>query len=453
MSAFSFLIRVYLHGRLAALDWAGRKFPVAGRVRIGSRRGVFLNTPQLVEEVLVQRADEFRKGPALRVYSRPLLGNGLLTSESDDHRKHRRLVAPAFAHHRVPRYADVMSQLTKEACSAWPETGIVAMHREMTRLTLAIVGRTLFDVDLLEDADEIGKHITTLIQFATAKTRSLIPFPYEWPTPANRRARRAVDGLNATVYSLIERRRASGEDKGDLLSMLLLSRDEDGNTLSDEEVRDEAMTLFVAGHETTANAATWSLYMLARQTELQDALRRQIQGAVGSRSITYADLPKIPLALEVFKETLRLYPPAYIVAREALHDIKLSEIEISKGELLILSEYLVHRNAKYFPDPLRFDPSRFSPENEPRIPKYAYFPFGAGRRVCIGNQFALMEGQILLGTIIQHARISLADERELESDPLMTLRPKGKAKMRVERIRQATRVGEGDFSGDLILRT
>ena len=433
MGALQFVLRLLFQGRLEALAWVGRQYPEVGRIRIGTRRGLLLNTPALIEEVLVHRADEFQKSPALRIYSRPLLGNGLLTSEGQEHRAHRRLVAPAFAHQRVPRYADVMSEAARAACQEWPASGILDIHREMTRLTLNIVGRTLFDVDLLNDADEIGKHITELIHFATSQTRSLRPQSYDKGRRRERMAQ-SVESLNRTIYGMIERRRASGEDKGDVLSMLLLSRDEDGQMLSDEQIRDEAMTLFVAGHETTANASTWALYLLARHPEIQTALRQQVRQAVGLRPVTFDDLPRIPLALEVFKESMRLFPPAYIIVRDPLQNMTLNGgIAVRKGEVLAMCEYIVHRNARYFPDPERFDPMRFTPENEAKIPRYAYFPFGAGRRICIGNQFALMEGQILLATMMQHAAFAPLNPRELKGDPLLTLRPKGYARLQVTR--------------------
>jgi cytochrome P450 len=432
MSTLLFLVHALLHGRLAALEWLGRRSPQGGRLRFGTRRAILLSTPELVEEVLVQRTEEFRKGPALRVHSRPMLGNGILTSEGETHRKHRRLVAPAFAHQRVSRYADVMSAMARETCEGWAEGSVISIHREMTRLTLGIVGRTLFDADLLQDADDIGKRITELIRYATDQTRSFRPVPIEKDTPRNRQAMASVEKLNQTMYGMIERRRASGEDKGDLLSMLLLARDEDGSSLTNEQVRDEAMTLFVAGHETTANATTWSLYLLARNLEVQRALREQVRAAVGTRAITFADLPKIPLALQIFKESMRLYPPAYIVVREPIEDLEVGDgIQVRKGELIAMCEWVLHRDPRYFPDPLRFDPSRFSPENEPRIPKYAYFPFGAGRRICIGNQFALMEGQIILGTVAQHCTLEMAGSKAIHGDPLMTLRPDGAVMMRV----------------------
>ena len=434
MTTILFVIHALLHGRLSALEWLGRRSPRGGRLRIGTRRAILLSTPALVEEVLVQRTDEFQKGPALRIHSRPLLGNGILSSEGETHRKHRRLVAPAFAHQRVSRYADVMARMARETCEAWPDEGVISIHREMTRLTLGIVGRTLFDADLLQDADAIGSRITELIHYATEQTRSFRPVPLEKVTAKNRRALESVEKLNRTMFGMIEQRRASGEDKGDLLSMLLLARDEDGGSLSDEQVRDEAMTLFVAGHETTANATTWSLYLLARHPDIQRALREQVREAVGTRVITFADLPKIPLALEIFKESMRLYPPAYIVVREPLEDLEVGDgIRVKKGELVALCEWVMQRDPRYFADPLRFDPSRFSPENEPKIPKYAYFPFGGGRRICIGNQFALMEGQIILGTVAQHATLAMAGRKEIKGDPLMTLRPDGPVMMKVER--------------------
>ena len=424
-------------GRLGYLEYLARTRPEGGPVRIGLKRGWMVNNAAVIEEILVTRPDEFIKSPALRIYSRPLLGNGLLTNEGASHMRQRRLVAPAFAHQRVSRYAEVMSQFAREAFANWPDKAVIPVHREMTRLTLAIVGRTLFDVDLLADADEIGKHITELIHFATTQARSLRPMQTETETRSNRRALAAVAQLNHAIYSMIEHRRATNVDKGDLLSMLLLARDEDGNALSNEQVRDEAMTLFVAGHETTANAAVWSLYLLAQHSEIQRALRDQVRDQVGTRPITIEDLPRLPLATQVFKESMRLFPPAYIVVREAVHDLQLlNGLRVRQGDLVALCEYTMHRNPRYFPDPLRFDPARFSPENEPHINRYAYFPFGAGKRICIGNQFALMEGQIILAAAMQHVAVSPSSSRPLRGNPLLTLRPKGEAKLRIARLDQ-----------------
>ncbi len=430
------LLRLLWLGRLGYLERLARLSPDGGPIRIGLKRGWMVNTAELIEEVLVTRPDEFVKSPALRIYSRPLLGNGLLTNEGASHMRQRRLVAPAFAHQRVSRYAEVMSRFARDTFANWPDNAVIPSHREMTRLTLGIVGRTLFDADLLSDADEIGKNITELIHFATRQARSLRPTQTETENRRNRSALAAVERLNRAIYGMIEQRRAMNIDKGDLMSMLLLARDEDGNALSNEQVRDEAMTLFVAGHETTANASVWSLYLLAHHPEIQRDLQQQVAATVGSRPIAIEDLPRLPLAMQVFKESMRLFPPAYIVVREALHDLQLSNgLHVRQGDLLALCEYTMHRNPRYFPDPLRFDPTRFSPENEPRINRYAYFPFGAGKRICIGNQFALMEGQIILATAMQHVTVSPASSRRLRGDPLLTLRPKGEAKLRVTRVR------------------
>jgi cytochrome P450 len=254
--------------------------------------------------------------------------------------------------------------------------------------------RTLLDVDLLQDADELGKHITGLIHVATRRTQSFFPVPYSWRTPGNIRAWRSVERLNRTVYAMIQRRRECGRDNGDLLSMLLLSSDEENGALSNEQVRDEAMTLFLVGHETTANAATWTLYLLAHHPDIQRQFQEQVRRTIGDRLIQYEDLARIPLLLQVFKESMRLFPPAFIVIREPVRKLTLrGGIAVKPGEIVAMCEYLLHRKPEYFPDPLKFDPSRFTPENEAKIPRYAYFPFGVGRRICIENQFALMRAR------------------------------------------------------------
>jgi len=348
----------------------------------------------------------------LRVISRPVFGNGLLTSEGEFHRQRRKLVAPSFAHQRVARYAEVMQQHSETLASSWQDGQTLDIVAAMMRLTLGIVGRTLFDVDLLGQAEALGRDITIAQTYAMRQMRVPFPLPQS-------KARAALARLNETIYGIIRERRASGTDKGDLLSMLLLARDEDtGQQLDDEAVRDEAMTLFLAGHETTALAAAWSWYLLASHPQYGERLRTE----------------GLPFALQVMKEAMRLYPPAYAIARSAFRDTEIGGFPIFKDELVLMSQWLIHRNSRYFPDPLRFDPDRFLPEREALIPRFAYFPFGGGRRICIGNQFALMEGQIILNTLAQNFTMELASHRKVRYQPLLTLRPKGELPLTLRRI-------------------
>src|SRR5580658_464711 len=405
-------IRALFGNRVRMLEELSAKIPRIGRASFGRINVVLINTPDLVPEVLIERADDFQKGPVLRLLSRPLLGDGLLNSEGEQHRERRKLVAPAFAHQRVSKYAAVMTRHALAAQAAWRDGERIDVAQAMMRLTLGIVGRTLFDVDLLDRADTLGGDITTLQTWVVRQMRVPFRLP-QMPGPVAALAR-----LNETIYKLIHDRRASGLDNGDLLSMLLLSQDEEtGRHLTDEQVRDEAMTLFIAGHETTAQAMAWSWYLLAQHPAHFERLRNE----------------GMPYALQVVKESMRLYPPAFVLARSALRDTSIGGFQVRKDEVVLIAPWLLHRDPRLFEDPLRFDPDRFLPEREAALPRFAYMPFGGGKRICIGNQFALMEGQIILSTIASHVTMELASQRPIELQPFITLRPKGGVNVVVRR--------------------
>ena len=398
------LLRAIFGNRIGMIERLGAQIPRIGRSHFGRLNIVLVNTPDLVSEVLIDKAADYQKGPLLRIISRPLLGEGLLTSEGDLHRERRKLVAPAFAHQRVSKYAAVMTDRTAAAGNEWRDGQQMDVAQEMRRLTLDIVGRTLFDVELLGKADALGRDITTVQHSAEMQMR--MPFRL----PFRRKAESALARLNETIFGMIRERRASGEDKGDLLSMLLLStNDETGQHLTDQEVRDEAMTLFLAGHETTAQAMAWSWYLLARNP--QYFMRLRADGA--------------PFALQVMKEAMRIYPPAYLLARSALRETSIGDFPVHKDDLVMIAPWLFHRDPRLFEDPLRFDPDRFLPEREAKLPRFAYLPFGGGRRICIGNQFALMEGQIILSTLARRAEMKLLSAEPVGVAPFITLRPKG----------------------------
>jgi cytochrome P450 len=415
MPGFVQTLRALFANRIHMLEKLSAEIPRIGRASFGRINIVLVNTPELVPEVLIERVDDFQKGPVLRTLSRPLLGDGLLNSEGDRHRERRRLVAPAFAHQRVSKYAEVMSGHAMAAQAAWRDGERIDVAQAMMRLTLGIVGRTLFDVDLLSRADTLGRDITTMQTYAIRQMR--VPFRL----PLVREPVAALARLNETIYRLIHDRRAISLDKGDLLSMLLLSQDEEtGRHLTDEQVRDEAMTLFVAGHETTAQAMAWSWYLLAKHPGHFERLRNE----------------GMPYALRVMKESMRLYPPAFILARSALRDTSIGGFPIRKDEIVLIAPWLLHRDPRLFEDPLRFDPDRFLPEREAVLPRFAYMPFGGGKRVCIGNQFALMEGQIILSTIAQHVSMELVSQRPVELQPFITLRPKNGVNVTIRRLNQ-----------------
>ncbi len=406
------ILRALFLNRIRLLEELGAKVPRIGRATFGRLSVVLVKTPELVPEVLIERAADYQKTALLRLYARPLLGDGLLLSEGEQHRERRKLVAPAFAHQRVSKYADAMREQAEAAQSGWRDGAQVDIAHEMMRLTLGIVGKTLFDVDLLDRAATLGRDIAVLQDALMIQMR----LPFQLPMRRSNQA--AVDRLNQTVYGMIRNRRASGIDNGDVLSMLLLSVDEEtGEHLTDEQVRDEAMTLFLAGHETTAQAMAWSWYLLTKHPVHFARLRRE----------------GMPFALQVTKEAMRLYPPAFLLARMALRDTLINGFEVRKDEVVFIAPWLLHRDPRNFEEPLRFDPDRFLPEREARLPRFAYLPFGGGRRICIGNQFALMEGQIILSTIAQHVGMDLLSREPIGLKPLLTLHPKNGVTVRIRR--------------------
>ena len=318
-----------------------------------------------------------------------------------------------------------MVEFAERARTRWKDGATLDMHTEMMRLTLDIVAKTLFDADVDAEAAEIGKAMTTAFE---SFNYAMIPFTEyldHVPIPPVRRFNSARDRLDKTIFRLIAERRASGEDRGDLLSMLLLAQDTegDGTGMSDAQLRDEALTIFLAGHETTANALTWTWYLLSQHPEVEKRFHAEIDSLNGV-SPTIDDLARLPYTRMVLAESMRLYPPAWAIGRRALDAFQMREFNVPAGAVVLMSQYVMHRDARYFPDPDRFDPERWTPEAQASRPKFSYFPFGGGARVCIGEQFAWMEGILLLATIAQKWRMRLAEKQIVDVQPLITLRPR-----------------------------
>jgi cytochrome P450 len=303
----------------------------------------------------------------------------------------------------------------------------------MTRLTLAIVGKTLFDADVGSDADDVGEALTEVMELFGYLMLPYAELIEKLPLPARYRFQRARARLDAVIYRIIEERRRGGVDRGDLLSMLLLAQDEegDGEGMSDEQVRDEAMTIFLAGHETTANALVWTFYLLSLNGEVESKLHAELDAVLeDGRLPSMEDLARLPYTEMVFAEALRLYPPAWATGRLAIKDYEIGGYHIAKGALVLVSQFVMHRDARYFPDPERFDPERWTPQAKQQRPAFSYFPFGGGPRRCIGEGFARMEGVLLVATLARRWRMSLAPGHKVELKPRITLRP-GKAGVRM----------------------
>ena len=393
-----------------------------------------LNHPDMIRDLLVTDNRMFTKSRALKVAQR-LLGQGLLTSEGDYHLRQRRLVQPAFHRQRMGGYAEVMTDYAARTADRWQDGAQVNMAQEMMRLTLAIVGKTLFDADVEDEAPQIGAALTESLH---AVNRLLLPggpTAEKLPLPANRRAEEARQVLNDTVYRIIQERRASGHDRGDLLSMLLEARDEehDGGQMTDEQVRDEAMTLFLAGHETTANALIWTWYLLAQNPAEERRLHKEIDQALAGRLPTIDDLPNLPYTRMVLSEVMRLYPPAYVVGRQPIEDYPVRDWVIPAGSTVFASQYVMHRDPRYYYDAERFDPLRWTPDEIAKRPKFSYFPFSAGPRNCIGESFAWTEGILALATLAQRWRARLVPGQTVELEPMITLRPKRAIEMTLHR--------------------
>jgi cytochrome P450 len=384
-----------------------------------------VSDPELIREVLVTHHRRYLKGRGLQEAKR-LLGEGLLTSEGEFHRRQRRLAQPAFHHARVDGYAGVMAAYADRAQRRWRAGDVVDMHREMTDLTLAIVGKTLFDTDVEgADARLVRESLTSVLEMFDRMTSPIAPLMDLLPFPSMRRFERARDNLDAVVYRLIEERRSGGRDRGDLLSMLLMATDEegDGAGMTDEQLRDEALTIFLAGHETTANALTWMWYLLSQHPEVEGRLHDELDRVLGGRLPTIEDLPSLPYTEMVMAESLRLYPPAWVMGRRTQEPHELGGYPIPEGGTLLMSQYLMHHDPRWYPDPYRFDPERWTPEAQATRPKFAYFPFGGGPRLCIGESFAWMEGRLILATITQRWRARFIPGQVLRLQPRITLRP------------------------------
>jgi cytochrome P450 len=391
--------------------------------RFGPRRIFLASHPDLVEQVLVTDARHYIKHFGARMY-RPVLGNGLVTSEGDFWLRQRKLAQPAFLKARVLSYAPVMAALTDRMLDAWVEGKSVDVHFEFSSLTSAIALKTLFDLDDPGDRERFTETLRLAFDLMSVRFRRLVRFPLWVPTPANRRLRRAVAELNQVVDGFIAAGRARPHPGGDLLSRLLAARDEDGAQMTDRQLRDEAMTLYLAGHETTALTLTWSWYLLGRHPRVEGELVSEWRSVLGGRTPTADDLPHLPYTEAVITEAMRVFPPVYLIGREATTDLELGGYRVKKGYTIFMSQWVSHRDPRYFPDPEEFRPERWLDGLARRIPKYAYYPFGGGPRVCIGNTFALMEAAIILAAVGQRYRFTLASDRPAEPNPQITLLPK-----------------------------
>lgn len=412
---------------LEFLPGLARDYGDVAAIRIATQPLVLLSNPEHIRDVLVTNARSFHKGRGLE-RAKILLGDGLLTSEGDLHLRQRRLAQPAFHRTRINAYGQVMAAYAERRSATWTDGTEIDVSREMAHYTLAVVGKTLFDADIDAEAHDIGEALSAAIAAFNVTVLPVGELLMRLPFPAVRRFNRGRERLDAIIYRMIANRRATSADRGDLLSMLLLAHDVDGDGsgMSDTQLRDEVMTLLLAGHETTANALTWAFYLLAGAPDVEARLHAEVD-SLGDRPLAADDVARLPFARAVVAETLRLYPPAWIIGRRALRDYEVGGFTIPARAIVLMSQWLVHRDSRWWPDALSFQPDRWmsgGSANDPSRPKFAYFPFGAGTRVCIGEQFAWMEAVLALATIARRWRLRLAPGPRVVPQPIVTLRAK-----------------------------
>jgi len=431
------MLPVVRRNALQTLHQAAMQFGDVVRMRFGVVTAHMISGPEGVQHVLVENSKNYGKQTRGFLKLREILGNGLLTAEGESWRRHRRIAQPAFHRQRLAAFADTMVREVDRTAERWSELAAlgepVDVAREMARLTLQIIGRTMLSRDVALEADRVGGALTYLLHAVNLRTSRLLDLPQSLPTPGNLRFARALRTLDGVVQQIIAERRRATERPEDLLSMLLENSDEEtGQSMSDAQLRDEAMTIFLAGHETTANALTWTFYLLSRHPSLGRALRLELERELTGNP-SFSQLPGLTLTRAVIEEGLRLYPPAWLISRSVIEDDEIGGYHIPAGSIVFVSPFIVHRDARIWENPEGFDPERFAPERAASVPRGAYFPFGAGPRQCIGASFALMEAQLVLATLWRRFRLDLVPGHPVEPEPSITLRARHGMSMTVHR--------------------
>ena len=399
-----------------------REYGSIASFRVGPKRVFLASSPDLIEQVLVKDAKHYIKHFGARAF-KPVLGKGLVTSEGAYWQRQRKLVQPAFLKSRVHSYAPVMAELTEEMLQSWAPGELVRINFEFETLTSKIALKALFDLD--DDADR--EHFSDTLRFAfdvmTARLRRVVKIPLWVSTPENLRLKRAIAELDRTVQGFIASGRSRGMAGDDLLSRLVFARRPDGSQMSDRELRDEAMTLYLASHETTALTLTWSWCLLSQNKRVEDKLVSEWQSVLAGKIPSADDVPHLPYTSAVIAKSMRLFPPVYVVGREATTDLELGGYRVKRGYTVLMSQWVNHRDPAYFPDPEEFRPERWENGLAKALPRFAYYPFGGGQRICVGNSFALMEAAIILAAIGQRYRFTLDPETVIEIKPQITLMP------------------------------
>ncbi|HVB36306.1 MAG TPA: cytochrome P450 [Candidatus Acidoferrales bacterium] len=414
----------FTHEPLDFIISTQRKYGDIARFRFLKFPVYFCNRPSLIEEILITQSAKFIKSADLREGG-SVLGNGLLTSEGDFWRRQRKLAQPAFHRGRVMAYAKVVTRYGEQMLETWKDSESREIHGEMMQLTLKIAARTLFGADLEpETVRVIGESLAAAIQQFDARVKTGFLLPASWHTPGNIRSRNAVRRLDDILHRIIDQRREVPAEMDDLLSMLLSARDDSGAGMDAKQLRDEVMTLLLAGHETTATTLAWTFYLLAQNPAAEAQLLAELQAVIPGPMPVYEDLPKLRFTEAIIRESMRLYPPAWAQGRQAAEDCTIGGYDVPRNTTIYMSQWVVQRDPRYFAEPDQFQPERWSDALQKKLPRFAYFPFGGGPRVCIGASFAMMEATLLLAAIASRFRISLVPGQTIKLWPSITLRPR-----------------------------
>jgi cytochrome P450 len=402
-----------------------RRYGDVVAMRFGPWPTLLLSNPADLEYVLVKNASNFVKQRMFWRQVTAIFGSGLLTSEGAFWLRQRRLAAPAFAGQQLASYGAVMVRHTQQMLDRWQTGEVRDLHAEMMALTLRIAAKTLFGSEIEQDVAEIDAAVGLLTDEIAARFSRPFVIPDSFPLPGHIRYRRGLRHIEQVVSRMIQERRSRLEDGGDLLSTLMQARDENGNPMSDRQLRDEAVTLLLAGHETTALALSWTGYLLGQHPEIEHELATELQDVLRGRAATVEDLPRLRFTEQVVTEAMRLYPPAWTIGRQAVSDCEIGGYPVQAGTTLYMSQWVMHRDPRYFEQPTAFRPDRWSGDLARQLPRFAYFPFGGGPRICIGSRFAMMEAMLILATIVQRFRLEWQRDRPVVPFASITLRPSG----------------------------
>ena len=404
----------------------GRAFPQIVRLDLGPRQMILVSHPDQVKYILQDNNKNFAKGYDT---ARPVLGNGLVTAEGEEWRRERRLMQPAFNRSSLLELLPMMVSSTQEALEDWQRRSAngqaLDMARELMFLTQTIIVRTMFSADLGSRTSEIADAFATSLEYLNSILMSPIPLDAKFPTPLNRRFRTAMHFLDGVIHEFIQNRKQNPTDRHDLLSMLMAARDnETGEPMSEKQMHDEIMTIFLAGHETTATLLAWTIYLLAQHSQVESLVYAEFERELTADAPEYEQITRLAYTQQVLEESLRLYPPAWMFARSVIEDDEIGGCHVPAGTMIVLSPYVTHRLEEFWPDPERFDPDRFNDTAVAARPAYAWFPFGGGPRMCIGKSFAMMEAPLILSMLMRRFHLTMTPGQQIHPQPVATLRPK-----------------------------